>query len=242
MQVHENIKHLRVMKALTQQQMADEVGLGRPLVGQIETGRSVPTLQQLERFSEFFNISIDDLVKKDLKTDIGKGREEQVRILSVTVDRHNEETVVLVPQKASAGYLNGYADLEYMADLPQISLPMLKNGTFRAFEIKGDSMLPIQPGSIVVGRYVESLHQVKDGNTYVILTNSDGIVYKRLKQNVATYTFVSDNPVYASYEVDANDILEIWEAKLYISTTFPDPGVSLESLACMIGELKDKMK
>jgi hypothetical protein len=57
----------------------------------------------------------------------------------------------MVPLKASAGYLNGYADPEYVAKLPKFYLPMFKQGTFRAFEIKGDSMLPI-----ISGRYHNS--------------------------------------------------------------------------------------
>ena len=40
----------------------------------------------------------------------------------------------------------------------------------RAFEIKGDSMLPLNPGSIVIGKYLDSFEYIKNNKTYIILT------------------------------------------------------------------------
>ena len=56
--------------------------------------------------------------------------------------------------------MNGYADPEYVATLPKFSLPMFNQGTYRAFEIKGDSMRPLASGSIVVAEYVENWNQL----------------------------------------------------------------------------------
>lgn len=224
MLVHNNLRHLRNTSGLTQHQLAVEIGIGRPMIGQLETCRVVPTILHLEKYSVFFKVPLDDLVKKDLSNeDLTVSNEVISKILSITVDREGEETVVLVPQKAAAGYLNGYSDPEYIEKLPYIGLPMLKNGTFRAFEISGDSMLPIQPGSIVIGKYLDGPGQIKDNKTYVIVSETEGIVYKRVEKSKDALMLISDNTVYASYQIHYKDILEIWEAKVYISSSFPEP-------------------
>jgi hypothetical protein len=47
--------------------------------------------------------------------------------------------------------------------MPKFYLPMFKQGTYRAFEIKGDSMLPILSGTIIIGEYLENWADVKAG-------------------------------------------------------------------------------
>ena len=55
-----------------------------------------------------------------------------VKVLSITVDKQDRENIELVPQKAAAGYLNGYADPEYLEDLPKFQIPTLNGtGTYR---------------------------------------------------------------------------------------------------------------
>ncbi|WMJ74669.1 LexA family transcriptional regulator [Cytophagaceae bacterium ABcell3] len=244
MLVHKNIRFLRVQAGLTQQQFADKIGLGRPLIGQLETGRVVPTLAHLERFSSFFSVSLDQLVKEDLEAQRGDGfTDDKLKILTIAVDKDENELVTLVPQKASAGYLNGFSDPEFIADLPKVSIPGLRNGTFRAFEISGDSMLPLLPGSIVIGKYLPDFDLLKDGQTYLVVTQSDGVVYKRVKvdRNNNKFALVSDNPAYPPYSLPFAEVLELWEASAYISFTFPSPEVSLDSIAVMLQEIKGEI-
>lgn len=54
----------------------------------------------------------------------------------VSVNENNEELISLVNVKAAAGYLNGYADPEYIERLPTIRMPGIKGGSHRAFEIR----------------------------------------------------------------------------------------------------------
>jgi phage repressor protein C with HTH and peptisase S24 domain len=166
-------------------------------------------------------------------------------VLSISVDQNDNENIELVPVKASAGYLNGFSDPQYIQDLPkfQLPLPALRQGTFRAFEIMGDSMLPIQPGSVIIGEYLDNWNEVKTGETYVVISKNEGVVYKRagnrFKEN-KELKLISDNKVYDPYSIDADDILEIWRAKAYISTTLPDPTPepTIETLSSMMAQMQ----
>src|SRR6201996_1773455 len=181
--ISSNIKFLRKKKGLTQQQFADQVGIKRSLVGAYEEERAEPKYDLLKKIALFFDISMDDFINETINEKWSpkpKGNQSNLRILSISVDKEDNENIEMVPLKASAGYLNGYADPEYVAQLPKFYLPMFKNGTFRAFEIKGDSMLPLQSGTTIIGEYVENWSDVKQGDTYVVVSKSDGIVFKRI--------------------------------------------------------------
>ncbi len=244
--VSSNIKHLRKQKSWTQQDLADRLEIKRSLIGSYEEGRADPRISTLLKIAEVFNLSMDDLISQDL-TQYNRPQ-KSAKILAITVDSQEKENIELVPQKAAAGYTNGYADPEYLQDLPRFQLPNLpKDRTYRAFEISGDSMLPIQPGTIIIGQYLEHASDVKNGNTYVIVSEQEGVVYKRafnyINEKSLLY-LVSDNTLYAPYELNASGILEIWEAKAYISTQFPqanpDSGsqLSMQELTQMVMDIK----
>src|SRR5450631_3922525 len=178
-----NIKFLRKKKGLTQQEFADELGIKRSLVGAYEEERADPKYELLTKIASYFNVSIDDFITEIIDEKwMAKAKISQtnIRVLSISVDKDDNENIELVPVKASAGYLNGYADPEYVAQLPKFYLPMFKQGTYRAFEIKGDSMLPLVSGTIIIAEYVENWADVKQGETFVIISKNDGVVYKRI--------------------------------------------------------------
>ena len=255
--INENIRFLRKQKGLTQEQFAEKIGIKRSVVGAYEEGRASPPLETLLKMAELFQVTADDFISKDLSNlpagqmalNKQSGAAPQFKVLSITVDRDDNENIELVPQKASAGYLNGYADPEYIGELPRFQLPVLpKNATYRAFEISGDSMLPLESGTIIIGQYLENADDIKNGRTYVLVTNKEGVVYKRvfnyLKDNSKLY-LVSDNPTYSPYEIHGSEVLEIWEAKAFISFKFPDDGksseLSLEKLTQIVLELQQEV-
>ena len=267
-----NLKFCRRELALTQAQMAEKLGIKRSLVGAYEEGRAEPRLATLVNMARLFGITLDQLVttdfskKKNTKiigslpapdpnapdadtddtpeppTPAAGGR---LRVLAFTVDKDQNENIELVPQKAAAGYLNGYADREYLEVLPKFRLPMLsQTGTYRAFEIAGDSMLPIASGTVIVGRYVEEWTSIKDGTPCIVVSSRDGIVFKRVFNKMrsgAMFVLHSDNPHFSPYDVPADDVLEIWEAKSYISSTFPIAELSLERVASLVLDLQQQV-
>ncbi|HET8858835.1 helix-turn-helix domain-containing protein [Marivirga sp.] len=248
--IDSNIKYLRKEKGWTQQDLADELGVKRPQIGSYEEGRADPRIQTLMKLSDLFNVSLDDLLGKDLSSPMVVTK-KPTKVLAITVDSQERENIELVPQKASAGYTNGYADPEYLQELPRFQLPNLpRNSTYRAFEISGDSMMPIEPGTIIIGEYVESPELIKNGKTYIIVSEQEGVVYKRVfnyASEKGVLFMVSDNSVYSPYEIAVEGVMEIWEAKAFISTKFPDvknndkPPMSLQQLTEIVLEIKDEV-
>lgn len=241
-----NLKFLRKKNNLTQQQFADIMEIKRASVGAYEESRAEPKYELLKKIAEYYGLSMDELANDVIDEKwkpVPKSNASNLRVLSITVDQDDRENIELVPVKASAGYLNGYADPEYVKELPRFSLPMFSQGTYRAFEIKGDSMLPLPSGSIIIGEYVENWHDIKSGHTYVIISKDEGVVYKRIGARFKEdkgLKLVSDNRVYEPYWVDAADILEVWQAKAFISTELPQPAPepTIESLTSMMAHMQ----
>ncbi len=229
--VNENIKFLRKKQGYTQEQFAELIGIKRSLVGAYEEGRADPRLNNLVKMAEVFQVSLDALINKEISSEASFKKNahagaSSARILAITVDRDDNENIEFVQQKASAGYLNGFADPEYVEELPKFNLPNLpKNATYRAFEISGDSMLPLQSGTVIIGQYLENLSDIRNGKTYVLVTSREGVVYKRVfnyLEEKGCLFLVSDNKSYSAYEVAPEDVLEIWESRAYVSMQFPD--------------------
>ncbi|MDH5475197.1 MAG: LexA family transcriptional regulator [Cyclobacteriaceae bacterium] len=252
--ISENIKYLRKKTGDTQGEFAEKIGLKRSLVGAYEEGRADPRISNLIKMAEIFDVSVDTIIN----TDITKMTDEQLsfnknsrgsEILAITVDEQGNENVELVPQKAAAGYTNGYADPEFIKELPKFHLPILpKNATYRAFEIHGDSMLPLLSGTIVVGEYIDNLKNIKNGKTYILVTRKEGVVYKRLFNYIdekGSLFLVSDNKQYSPYEITPEEVLEVWASKAYISVQFPDiepeKDVSVGQLASMVLDLQKEI-
>lgn len=58
-----NVRRLRKEKGLSQEELADEVGLAVTYVGQIERGQRNPTLNVVERFATALSVNALDLLQ-----------------------------------------------------------------------------------------------------------------------------------------------------------------------------------
>ena len=235
-----NLKYLRKQKGWTQQEFADKLGIKRSLLGAYEEERAEPRTEVLEMVSDMYRVSIDDLLRRDL-TDQKENFLEKRRQLKLG---SNRQQIEFVPVKAAAGYLAGYNDDEFIEELNTFTLPMLGAGSYRAFEIAGDSMLPTPSGSVIVCHKVEGWDDLRNNEAYIVMTNREGIVYKRViksNRSKSKVTLMSDNPQYEPYAVSMDDIVEIWQTDAVISKTGQQSRMSVNHLADMVSHLQDQV-
>lgn len=215
---------MRGKRGLSQHAFANDILIiSRDRYSKYESGRSEAPYEVLIKISKYFNISIDLLLTVDIRKypleDILKLPDNRI-VLPVVVDQLGNNSIEIVPQKASMGYLSGYSDPEYIENLQRITLPFLTNGKYRAFPAQGDSMPPFKDGSYIIGKYVENINELKPGNSYVFVTLNDGISYKRLiSGNKKSITVSADNSFYKPYDIPFEEIVEVWQ---YASGIFPE--------------------
>lgn len=239
---NQNLKYLRKLRGWTQQEFADKLGIKRSLVGAYEEERADPRFEVLETICDMFKITLDELLRKDISessTSSFLAKRRQSKMMSA--DRN---IIHFVPAKAAAGYLAGYADTEFVDELNTFTLPMLTGGNYRAFEIIGDSMMPTPSGSIIVGEKVNSLEEAKTNQSYIVVSKHEGIVYKRIvksNRNKGKVTLVSDNPSYQPYQVNSEDILEMWQAQAIINKVTTQQRWDVNALANLVNNLQDQV-
>lgn len=244
--IADNLKYLRGKRNLSQQQAADGMKMPCDRYKKYEYGKNIPPAESLIVISQFYHISIDLLLTVDLRKipieNLLKLEDNRI-VLPITVDSLGNNLIEVIPHKAQAGYLTGYADYEYIESLEQMTLPFLGNGKFRAFPISGDSMPPHTDKSFVIGKYVENLGEVRTERTYILITVNEGITYKRLgSKNPTSLTVVPDNIIYSPYDIKLSDIIEIWEYVAHIGREDKKPeAIDEESVKGMFLELKKEL-
>jgi hypothetical protein len=163
----------------------------------------IPSIDILKEISNKFDISLDELMNGTTphKT-INNSSKDLGPIEYLTLDSPNQfidlkdgkilMIIAKVDEPAYAGYLSNYSDKEFIENLPMHSIIVEKRhkGTYRAFEIIGDSMddgskESIPDGSIATGREIMQdywkskfhTHRYKD---YIIVSHTEGIIAKRI--------------------------------------------------------------
>lgn len=238
--VGKNLKYLRQLKGWTQEEFSQKLKIKRSSVGAYEEERAEPNIEILQSASKLFRISIDELLADDLNSHKAKTYLEKRRHQKLL---DHSSIISLVPVKAAAGYLAGYSDPDFIDELNTFTLPMISTGEHRAFEIIGDSMLPTPSGSIIVGQKMEKIDDLKNNQTYIVVSKQEGIVYKRvLKSNRSKkITLVSDNPIYEPYQMNPEEILELWQAEMVLTRVNHQQRWDVNQLADLVGKLQNQV-
>lgn len=237
-----NLKYLRKLRGWTQQEYANKLNIKRSLVGAYEEERAEPRLDVLEKLCRIFHVTLDELLLEDISQVKGSDYLNKRRRMKLLSDSRN--LIHFVPVKAAAGYLAGYGDNEFIDELNTFTLPMIKGEQMRAFEIVGDSMLPTPSGSVIVGEKVQSINDIKNNSACIVVTTSEGIVYKRIMKNAKSenkLTLISDNPSYQPYQVMKSDVLELWEARAVVSKVAKFHRWDVDSLVNLVSDLQDQV-
>jgi transcriptional regulator with XRE-family HTH domain len=236
-----NLQYLRKLRGWTQEEFATKLKIKRSLLGAYEEERAEPRIEVLEIAGDIFKLTLDELLRKNLNETKGGSYLAKRRAQKLAAASND---IQLVPVKAAAGYLAGYADPEFLDELNTFTLPMLAPGNYRAFEIVGDSMLPTPSGSVIVGEKVNDIEDVKSNQTYIVVSRNEGIVYKRVMKNNKLknkITLVSDNSSYQPYNVNTEDVIEVWKAQMVMSKVNVQQRWDVNQLANLVSNLQDQV-
>jgi len=92
--------------------------------------------------------------------------------------------------------------------------------------------------------YVPDLEDLKDGQTYILITKDEGLVYKRVFLKAGKQLLLkSDNPDYDPYLIDLEQVLELWKAKGVLSFELPKPETyGATHISSVLKEMKEEIK
>ena len=152
-----NLKLLRKQLSKSQDEVSKALGLNRSTYSGYENAVAQPSLDIITSICDYYNIAADILLRNDFSTYTEKqwknihgawkqtAKGSGLRILTSQVSDDNEELIEMIPSKARAGYAAGYADPEFIKELPTIRLPFYpKTGSTARFLSQEILCLPLQ--------------------------------------------------------------------------------------------------
>lgn len=206
------LAELRRQSGLTQVEVGEAVGVSDARISTYEKDDSVRIkMPVLKKLAHLYNTTVEFIEKG------ARGAQEsfnpmppRILVSSNSVD----DRILLVPEKAEAGYRKNFSDDEYLGTLPLYSLPGFENGNYRMFTVSGNSMAPsFMPGDILICEHVEKAAHIKNREVYVLVT-TDGICVKRvtnLADSRQALLIESDNPEYLPDFVPLGEVMEMWK-------------------------------
>jgi transcriptional regulator with XRE-family HTH domain len=253
-----NLRFLRTRKRWSQDELAEKLGITRAKLNAHENGKTVnPVAEDLIAFSGFFKLSIDTLLKVDLRNlselklrELEAGNDafttgSKLRVLATTVDSDNRENIEYVPIAAKAGYVAGHSDPEYIASLPRFSMPQLPpSRTYRMFPTTGRSMLPIPEGALIISEYVQDWASIRKDTLCVLILKSAGadFVFKQVENHIMSERKLRlkslNHEEFAPYDVPVSDVIEVWKFVSFVSDTVPSGNISLSQIAESLREIR----
>ncbi len=234
-QIGKNIKRIRSTKKLSQSQFAEIFNLTRGSVGAYEEGRAEPKIDTIIQIANYFSLSIDLLLNKELTVNdlyhfdvLNQKLNEAHHFQRPGSKAFRKGGIGFVRIESQLEYIVNHTNRDFISNLPQIELPVNFKGTTRAFELNGSEMEynqnGLHHGDILLCLH-EPLQEFKPhiGNVYVIIRN-EAIITRRLRSiSGKNIVFASDDPNYPFITANSNEILELWAVKGAYSTYLHPP-------------------
>jgi transcriptional regulator with XRE-family HTH domain len=226
-----NIRKIRTFKNLSQSAFAEIFGITRASVGAYEEGRAEPKTESIIEIANYFQVSVDELLKKELTiNDISKFNQKE-NYLNKPVMQENSIANIFISLVSISNYkeyASHIGDNQFLANLPQLALPTGYKEIGRAFEHNGIEMLihqhGIYHGDILFCSAIKNLQsaQLILNQIYTVIS-MDRIFTRRLTSIGNILVFSADNSGFPDLEIRLADIVELWLVSGRFSRFLPQP-------------------
>lgn len=241
---NQRLREIREELGFTQTEFAEIIGAGGSTVD-IERGKVKLSGSVVKELYQKYQINPAWLFGESKQKKI-KNQTAATMPKVITLNPEGGENIVLVSQKAAAGYGQNVEDDRWIADLPQfqIPLPEFRNASFRGFEVQGNSMLPlVSDKNWVICSAVENLDEIRDNDIYVIVEQeSIRLKVVQVDNKEKILKLISLNPEYPEVEVAFEDIVEIWHFHSQLNFGKNSDLVTLNQIYAEIQDIKQQLK
>ncbi len=217
------IQALRKKHGLTQEQLAEKLGLTRGRISMYEIGKREPDVETLRKFASFFEVTLDDLVNRGT----GVLFEES---LGASVANQVDRRTFSIEGKADYEALSPgpIREIPIVAEIPcgppslteehrlgsqpvDTSLVNLSGGEYVWLRAKGDSMIGvgIVPGTLVLIRLQP---KVENGEIAAVSIDGENATLKRVLFGPGAITLKPENPTLEAVAYDPSRIRIVGKA------------------------------
>ncbi len=226
-----NIRKIRNVKNMSQQAFADLFDLKRGTLGAYEEERSEPKIETLLKIANYFSITVDDLLTKELtvnhllkfKGDLPLNFEEQMR--------EKLARIPLITEQHLKSYITNFENEYFVEDLPCMHLPVNTQKKFRGYVVVNLEMTNhdqgLYPKDIVVGEFVPKgvYKKLENGNMVLVLVNNQ-LILRRLYITKNKITLRADHKGIDDQIFKLSEVVEMWKIRYVFYKRVPELNVS----------------
>lgn len=225
--IGKNIRKIRTVKKLSQADFAQLFNLARPSIGAYEEGRSEPKIETLIQIAQYFALSIDALLTKELtinelyQFDIFSKTNTTSQVSSKITDAD----ILYVAREFHLEYIVQKDNKDFLNQLPIIKLPIIQKEKLRAFENYEPYMyyngIGIHPGDILISKQLtaDNFSKLQPDYYYVLITEEGVLVRKLVQYTESGIELGLIHPDYKNEIVPVEKILECWEVFMTCTTS-----------------------
>ena len=202
--VGERIRLMRKQLNMTQEQMAQRLGIGKAALSMIETGKARLSARNKNILVQDFNVNPDWI-------DTGEGKmfnaEPDLTSYNLRTDRALPlQSVPLYSIEGTAGLIPLFKQQQQFEPVNYINIPNLPKCD-GAIYVVGDSMYPLlKSGDIILYKQLNDVRDVFWGDMYLLSTDIDGeeyitVKYVQKSDHEGYIRLVSQNQHHADKEV-----------------------------------------
>lgn len=185
----ERLSELRLKQNLSQQDVANSLGLSRQVYNNYELGKRQPSFEILQKLALFYTVSVDYLLGVSDAPEKPRKRGVKIPVLGVVQAG--------VPIEA----------IEDIIDYEEIPEDMARTGEFFGLEVRGESMEPkFSPGDVVIVRKQED---VDSGNIAIVLVNGSDATVKKIKKHQEGISLIPLNTAFETMFYSNEEILSL---------------------------------
>lgn len=210
--VGERIRLMRKQLNMTQEQMAQRLGIGKAALSMIETGKARLSARNKNILVQDFNVNPDWI-----ETGTGKmfNAEPDLTSYNLRTDRSLPlQSVPLYSIEGTAGLVPLFQQLTEVEPINYINIPNLPKCD-GAIYVVGDSMYPLlKSGDIILYKQLNDVRDVFWGDMYLLSIDIDGeeyitVKYVQKSDHEGYIRLVSQNQHHADKEVEISRVRAI---------------------------------
>lgn len=219
-----NVKKIRGLKKLSQQAFADLFSLKRATLGAYEEGRSEPKIDTIIKVANYFSITIDDILTKEITVN---------QLLSfdggITTDLNQivKSGLVWVPFVCGLNkelFVSEFGVSKNYDSLPKINVPVNDQENLLAFVVEDLVMVSqdegLFPGDVVIGKSVFPKELVL-GDVVIVLVN-EMLFVRRFSVEVTCYKFIADQVHVDPIVIELETEICLWKVTEVILKRYPN--------------------
>lgn len=172
--IGKNIRKIRNLKSLSQQEFGELFGLKRATLGAYEEERSEPKIDTIISIANYFSIPIDDLLTRELTVNEITKFKADVDEISLNSASFIERKIPFVSVTERNNYIENEENVHYLEAMPFLILPSIDYKNTLAFEV-GEWASILDMGNyhyhdVVIGKEFDGNNEsiVKTGSLFVI--------------------------------------------------------------------------